>query len=243
MTRNTRTILLVDGSATMRYYHGILLKRLEYAVQTASSAEEALQIVDHTMPSLVITESALPVMSGTELIRTLKGSDRTRDLPIVVLAGGEDDRIRERWKELGCAACLFKPVEPHFFYQTIQAAIEPVPREHIRLTTPLKVAMSDGKTLSDGAERMEYATTISEGGLYLRTLHPKPRNTSTPVRIFIKDRMIKARAEVLYSKTMDSGDFHEPGMGMKFTEISEDDRNYLRHFIEERLTFDITIGP
>ena len=227
----------------MRYYHGILLKRLEYAVLTASSAEEALQIVDHTVPSLVITESALPVMSGTELIRTLKGSDRTRDLPVVVLAGGEDTRIRERWKDLGCAAYLVKPVEPHFFYQTIQAAIEPVPREHIRLSMPLKVVVGDERTSPHSAERTEYATTISEGGLYLRTLYPQPKNTSTPVRIFIKDRMIKAKAAVLYSTAMDSGDFHEPGMGMKFTEISEDDQNYLRHFIEERLTFDITIGP
>ena len=57
----------------------------------------------------------------------------------------------------------------------------------------------------------------------------------------LNDRAIQAKAEVLYSHLMEGGAFREPGMGMRFTDISEDDRLFVRHFIKERLTADLAI--
>jgi hypothetical protein len=47
---------------------------------------------------------------------------------------------------------------------------------------------------------------------------------------------------VLYSHAMEEGTFREPGMGMKFVEISEEDRSFLRSFIKAQLTSDIMPG-
>jgi hypothetical protein len=106
---------------------------------------------------------------------------------------------------------------------------------------PLKVMLGDG-TSKGGAERTEYVTTISEGGLYVRTLYPRPKNTSTPVMLFLKHRTIRATALVLYSQALKGGFFREPGMGMKFVEISQEDRTFMRRFIKEQLTSDLVIG-
>jgi CheY-like chemotaxis protein len=241
MGRAIRTVLLVDGSATMLYYHGILLKRLEYAVLTAGSAEEALKIMERTVPSLVLTAISMPAMGGTDFIKKMKGSDRTSAVPVIVITAEEDAATRSACLGMGCAAYLIKPVEPDQLFRTIQAATEPTPRANIRLSTSLKAVVGEG-TGQSGAERTEYATTISEGGLYLRTLSPHPKNALIPVRIFIKDREIRAKAVVLYSHALEEGTFREPGMGMKFIEISEEDRDFLRSFIKEQLTSDIMPG-
>jgi CheY-like chemotaxis protein len=241
MERAVRTVLLVDGSATILYYYGILLKRLEYVVFTAASAEEALKIMESTVPSLVLTAISLPEMGGIDFIKKIKSSDRTSAVPVIVLTAEEDAHIRSACLSMGCAAYLIKPVEPDHLFRTIQTALEPTPRANIRLSTSLKAVAGEGTT-QDRAERSEYATTISEGGFYLRTLSPQPKNALIPVRIFIKDREIRAKAVVLYSHVMEEGTFREPGMGMKFVEISKEDRSFLRSFIMEQLTFDIMPG-
>lgn len=41
---------------------------------------------------------------------------------------------------------------------------------------------------------------------------------------------------------MEGGFFREPGMGMRFVDISPEDRTFVRHFIKEQLTSDIVIG-
>ncbi len=73
----------------------------------------------------------------------------------------------------------------------------------------------------------------------MRTLSPKPKNALIPVRILIGDREIRAKAVVLYTNAIEDGLFKEPGMAIKFLEISEEDRNYVRSFINDQLTSDI----
>jgi CheY-like chemotaxis protein len=227
MKRETRTILLVDGSTAMLYYHGVLLKRLEYEVMTASTPEDALTMMERMLPSLVISAFSFPRMKGADFLKALKGAVHTRSLPVIMACIG-----------MGCAAYLLKPAEPDVLYREIQAALEPTPRANIRLSTSLKVMVGD-KAATGTEEKTAFATAISEGGIYLRTLVPQPKNASVPVKLFIKDREIRAKAIVLYTCTLDGGAFREPGMGMKFIEISDDDRDFVRSFIKDQLTSDI----
>lgn len=236
-----KTVLLVDGSATLRYYYAILLKRLEFTVMVAESAEEALMLMENTVPSLILTDIALPKMSGIDFINTVKISDRIKQVPVIVLADHDDTALRSASLAMGCIDFLVKRVDPGHLYRSIQSALVRTPREHIRLSVPLKVVVGDG-TSQGGAERTEFSTTISEGGIYLRTLFPRPKNSSTLLRIHIRDRSIKTKATVVHSRSMEGGVFREPGMGMQFVEITPEDRTFIRHFIKEQLTSDIVIG-
>ncbi|NTW57551.1 MAG: response regulator [Nitrospirae bacterium] len=232
MESPTRSIMLVDKSTTLRYYHGMLLTRLRYAILTAASPEEAMMILEHTIPSCVLSGYLFPMMSGSDFIKKLKSLERTRNVPVIVLTGEKDAAARKTCMDLGCASFLTKPVEPVRLYREIQAATESMPRSNIRLETSLKAVVGD-------VDRAAQATMISEGGLYLNTTVLRPKDAITPVRIFIKDREIKATAVVLYSHTRGSGVRREAGMGLKFLEISDEDRKFLRNFIEEQLTSDI----
>jgi len=238
MNRESRSVLLVDSSRTMLYYYGIMLQRLSYTVHTVLTAEEALKEIEQGLPSFVITEITLPRMSGLDLLGKIAASDVMRKVPVIILTSESDPRIRESCLRLGCAGYLNKPVDADVLYRTIQMVSEQSPREHIRLYVSLKVIVGDGSDLG-GNERVEYATAISAGGLFVRTLYPQPKNAITPLRICINEREIRAKAVVLYTSGMERGAFREPGMGMKFVEISDQDRSFVREFINAQLTLGV----
>ena len=236
--REVRTILVVDSSSSILYFLGLLLKRLDYRIVTARSGEDALRLMDESRPSVVLTDVALPAMSGVALLKQIKGRPGCGELPVIMLTAEDNPGIKETCMQLGCAAYLLKPVEPDLLYRTIQAVSESVPRANIRLITSLKVTVGDGSMLG-GAARTEYATAISEGGLFISTRYPQPRNAVTPLRIIINGREVIAKALVLYSNEPAEGLSGEPGMGMKFIEMSDADRAVLRRYIREQLTHDI----
>jgi CheY-like chemotaxis protein len=238
MARETRTLLVVDSSATSLFYWGMLLKRLEYMVMPMRNAEAALRAMEGVVPALVVTDRVLSGMSGTELLQTMKRDPRLKDVPVVMLTAQEDREAQEACRRLGCAAWFSKAVEPDVLYRMLQSLSESTPRRNIRLNTSLKVVVGDG-SVTGGAERTEYATAISEGGLYVRTQYPQPRNAQTPVRIHLESGIVRAKAVVLYSYAANEGPYGEPGMGIGFVEIDERDRAAIRAFIKEQLTKDI----
>ncbi len=216
---------------------GMLLRRFEYRVDTARSAEEALRKMEESQPSIVLTEVAFSGMNGINLKR-IKDNPAFKPVPVVVLTTEKDDRMRDACPGLGCAAFLSKPVDPALLYRTIQSVSESIPRAHIRIKTLLTVIVGDG-TPTGGAERTESAIALSEGGMYVRTLYPQPQKTVTPVRIALPDGEIRAKAVVLYSYATATGPYKEPGMGMKFVELSDGGRQAIRLFIKGQVTRDI----
>ncbi len=237
--REIRTILLVDSSASILFYLSMLLKRLENKVASARSAEDALRMMEDSIPSIILTELSLPQMSGVEFLKKIKSTARFKAIPVVILTAEQDPGMKAACMREGCDAYLSKPAEPDALYRTLQSVSESMPRAHIRLSTSLTVIVGDDSAIG-GTKRTEYASAISEGGLYIKTLSPQPRNAATPLVIFLNDRKIRVKAVVLYSYTQGQGPFGEPGMGMRFVEISDADRALIRNFIKERLTRDIT---
>ena len=238
MSRDARTLLVVDSSAASLFYWGMLLKRLEYMVMPMRNAEAALRAMEGVVPAVVVTERVLSGMSGEDLVRKMREDPRRKEVPVVMLTAAEDQEAKDACKRLGCAAWFPKTVEPDILYRSLQTLSEATPRQNIRLNTSLKVIVGDG-SVAGGAERTEYAAAISEGGLYVRTRYPQPQNAVTPLRIVLESGEVRAKAVVLYSYTAHEGPYKEPGMGIKFTEISDRDRAAIRTFIKEQLTKDI----
>ncbi len=227
--------LLVDGFVKDLFATGMMLQRLEYEVYIASSAEDALPIIEHALPSLVITELSLPQMSGLELLVRIKHDARMKAVPVIIHSGVVDEEKQKLCRASGCATFLKKPADPELLFTAIQQATEHVPRHVIRLRTLLPV-MVGGK---GGAGGTEYVSQISENGIYVRTLNPRPLGAIVPVTIMIRSIPVRCKAQVLRSVTMRPGPFREPGMGMKFVEIAPTDRDLIRNVIKGQVMRDL----
>ena len=74
-------VLVVDDEESLRLVLRTFLRKQGYDVETAASAEEALEKVDALAPDFVITDVRMPGMSGLELTAAL----RARGVPSVVI--------------------------------------------------------------------------------------------------------------------------------------------------------------
>ena len=230
--RHSRFLLVVDSDANDLFYLSMLLQRFEYNIGTATNAAEALRMAAVAAPSLLITALALSDMSGLELVRRLRQEPRTAAAPVLINATERTQETERLCRQAGVAACLYHPVTAEGLYQAVQAAIEPTPRQNIRIHTMLSVTVN-GKPL-DCVEG-ECASVLSEHGMYVRTLQPYSKNMRLPVQIVIKGRSIPVETVVLYSHKFGEGPFKEPGMGLKFVRVEPGDQELIRQFIREEV--------
>jgi len=232
--------LLVDGYVRDLFTTGMILQRLGYDAYIVNTAEDALRIIDAAMPVLMITELTLPQMSGLELLVRIKHDPRMKSLPVIIHSAIDDPKREELCRASGCNAFFKKMVEPAALYSAIQRATEITPREHIRLRTLLPIRVG-GHSAAVNTGGTESVSALSENGIFVRTLNPRPIGAVLPVTIIIHSIPVKLKAVVLRSITMSPGLFKEPGMAMKFVEITPTDQELLRNFINGQIMKDIPI--
>jgi len=176
-------------------------------------------------------------MSGLELLVRIKQDPKLKGLPSIVHTASEDPKQEQYCRSAGCSSFLKKPVEPDALYAAIQKATESTPRQFIRLRTLLPVMV--GGRPAAGGNSTEYVSEISENGVFVHTMNPRPVNTIVPVTIIIRTIPVKLRALVLRTFLLNRGLTKEPGMGMKFFDISATDRELIRNFIKGQIMKDI----
>jgi len=238
--RKANFALLVDGFVRDLFTTGMILQRLGYDVYIANTGEDALKIIEAALPVLVINELTLPQMSGLELLVRIKHDARTKSIPVIIQTALDDPKREDLCRASGCSAILKKPVDLGTLYSAIQQATEITPRKHVRLRTLLPVRVG-GLTFSGSSISTEYISALSEDGIFVRTLSPRQIGAVFPVTIIIHSIPVKLKAVVLRNVTMKRGMFREPGMAMKFVEISLTDQELLRNFIKGQIMKDIPI--
>jgi two-component system cell cycle response regulator DivK len=99
-------VLLADDCDELRELYATILKMSGVSVETARDGREALQKASALLPDLIVTDFNMPGMDGIEFTRLLKGSSRTRGIPVVLCTS---EPLEGRAREAGCSAFLQKP--------------------------------------------------------------------------------------------------------------------------------------
>jgi signal transduction histidine kinase len=106
--------LLVDDVDDNLLALEALLRREGLEIHTAGSGSEALELVLAHDFALAFLDVQMPGMDGFELAELMRGSPRSRHVPIIfVTAGGWEPRRIFKGYETGAVDFLFKPIEPH----------------------------------------------------------------------------------------------------------------------------------
>jgi signal transduction histidine kinase len=108
------TCLLVDDLEENLLALSALLQSNDVQVLTARSGSEALELLLVHDVALAFLDVHMPEMDGFELAELMRGSERTRQIPIIfVTAGARDQHRLFKGYESGAVDFLFKPIEPH----------------------------------------------------------------------------------------------------------------------------------
>ncbi|HKC30491.1 MAG TPA: Hpt domain-containing protein, partial [Burkholderiales bacterium] len=107
----TPLIMVVDDSLTVRKITTRLLEREGYRVLTAKDGVDALEQIKDTLPAVMLVDIEMPRMDGFELTKTVRGDQRTRGIPIIVISSRTAEKHRSQATQLGVNAFLGKPYQ------------------------------------------------------------------------------------------------------------------------------------
>ena len=105
-------ILVVDDQPKNVKLLEDLLSANEYVVNTAASGAEALEKIEKERPDLVLLDVVMPKMSGYEVCRSIRGNEKTRLLPVVMVSALDPYEERTKGIEAGADDFLEKPIKP-----------------------------------------------------------------------------------------------------------------------------------
>ncbi len=116
-------ILLVDDEAPLVDLAARFLRKTGYEVTQCTSSADALEAFREA-PSryqAVLTDQAMPGMSGIELAQAIWAVDST--IPIILMTGFSEEIGHSEAKELGFRGFLTKPIDNSALARTLQAAL------------------------------------------------------------------------------------------------------------------------
>jgi len=238
--RQKRLLVVVDIQPVHLFYTSMLLQRLGYHIHALKTAEEAMDIMKVADVELIVTEISLDGIDGVGLLKTIKRNPQTYQMPVIILTSSKDQTIKSICLQEGCAAYLQKPVDPDVLYAAIQKETEIKPRKFIRLQTRMNVRVGAEEPTANSVIN-DYITALSEQGMFISTLKPKPVGAQIPIMIFFEDTRIKVEGMVLYSFKREEGPLKTPGMGIKIISIKPDDQSMIRDIITQEITKGLTM--
>jgi len=113
-------VLVADDDEDVLELVAFRLRRAGYRTITARDGREAMELVRTEHPDLSVLDVAMPEMDGLEVTRALRGSDQTREMPIILLTARSQERDVMAGIEAGANAYIRKP----FSHRELRARVE-----------------------------------------------------------------------------------------------------------------------
>lgn len=103
-----RVLMIVEDDPAIAEMYTYALHRAGYDVLIAGSTGAALKLLQEEAPDLVLMDIGLPGESGLEMLRRLRSSASTAELPVVMLTNYGDPAFIRESAELGAIDYLIK---------------------------------------------------------------------------------------------------------------------------------------
>ena len=121
----SKSVLVVDDSASIRQVVGIALKGAGYQVLEACDGTDALAKLDGNRVHLIISDVNMPKMDGLSLLKALKTRPDTRFTPVIMLTTESEEDKKAQGRAAGARAWVVKPFQPQQMLTAVSKLIAP----------------------------------------------------------------------------------------------------------------------
>ncbi|HMI88108.1 MAG TPA: hybrid sensor histidine kinase/response regulator [Polyangiaceae bacterium] len=130
--------LLVDDKPENLLALEALLRRDDLEIVTALSGQEALEIILRHDIGLAIVDVQMPEMNGLELAELMRGSERSKRIPIIFITAGMHDRDTVfTGYDSGAVDFLHKPIDPRILKNKVETFYQ-LCKQRLELTETLR---------------------------------------------------------------------------------------------------------
>jgi diguanylate cyclase (GGDEF)-like protein len=170
-SKNEASVLIVDDEVGVRDSMQEFIEMAGFKPAIASSAEEALKLIQSNNIQVVITDIMLPGMGGLELTRLIK---KEYDADVIVMTGYSGDYSYEEAINMGASDFVIKPVRLEELLLRLKRVLKErdLTQERVRMMEKLqKLAITDGLTKLHNS-RSFYSQIEVEVDRFNRYKHP-----------------------------------------------------------------------
>ena len=111
MSKDPRSILVVDDNEDIRNLLSLVLQKEGYEVFLAPNGSEALEIVKNNKLDLVLLDVMMPGLSGLEVLSTIRASkvQKICSLPVMMITAASTVSDIDAAVEIGASSYIIKP--------------------------------------------------------------------------------------------------------------------------------------
>jgi two-component system phosphate regulon response regulator PhoB len=117
------SILVVEDEFAIQELIAVNLEHAGHSVRRASTVAQALELIQESLPDLVLLDWLLPDRPGIDLARRLRSERRTRDIPIIMVTARAQETDKVQGLEGGADDYLTKPFSSRELLARIQAVL------------------------------------------------------------------------------------------------------------------------
>jgi two-component system chemotaxis response regulator CheY len=105
-------VLAVDDSRTMRDMLRLALTEAGFTAHLAEDGLHGLELLETLAPDAIITDINMPRLDGFGFIDAVRGQERMRAVPILVLTTESAADLKARARDAGATGWIVKPFDP-----------------------------------------------------------------------------------------------------------------------------------
>lgn len=160
------SILVVEDEPAIQELVSFTCTSNGYRVERAESVDAAQRSIRRELPDLVILDWMLPDRAGIDLLRDLRGSERTKTVPVILLTAKSAESDKVAGLDAGADDYVVKPFSPRELVSRMRAVfrrrapehsgetlsydgltIDPTRHEVMRNNQPIKMGLAEFKLL------------------------------------------------------------------------------------------------
>jgi CheY-like chemotaxis protein len=146
-------ILVAEDNAVNRELLRELLEARGYSVSEACDGQEALHMIEQSLPELLLLDIGMPVLDGFAVIRKIRENPRLAPLPVVAVTAYAMRGDREKILASGFDGYLSKPLNPSSLTQELD-----------RLLTETVQSAEQNQGLADECRKKDRSAGASGSG-------------------------------------------------------------------------------
>ena len=128
MQQDRKKVILVDDNPiNLKLARNTLMGK--YDVFTVPSAEKLFQLLEKTLPDIILLDVMMPGISGYDAIKVLKDEPRTSDIPVIFLTSKNDTNSELEGFSRGAVDYVSKPFSPQLLLKRVDVHVLRKPKE------------------------------------------------------------------------------------------------------------------
>lgn len=105
---NRPLVLVVEDEQNLSFMYKKKFEIAGFGVECAGNGIDGLEKANELLPDIILLDIMMPKMNGLDMLRQLKASGVTRDIPVVMLSNISEGKQVEQARQIGAKGYIIK---------------------------------------------------------------------------------------------------------------------------------------